>query len=183
MTNNIMDDKKLVTQILQGQEKSLRFFYKTYKPRLLNFIKNKIANENDAEEILQDVLLASLDAMRDFSYRSSLFTFICSIANHKVIDFYRRKKIKDIVFSRITNLEPLISTLFGPEESLDEELLRQKIKETFKVLAPRYRQILHLKYIYGLSVMEIAQKLSISFKSAESQLFRARRAFVLAYTT
>ncbi len=178
-----MNDQKLVNQILQGQEKSLRYFYKTYQPRLLNFIKNKIANEKDAEEILQDVLLASLDAMRDFSYRSSLFTFICSIANHKVIDFYRRKKIKDVVFSRITNIEPLISTLFGPEESLDEELLRQKIKETFRILDPRYRQILHLKYIYGLSVIEIAQKLSISFKSAESQLFRARRAFTLAYST
>lgn len=176
-----MTDKELVAQILAGSEKSLRFFYRLYQPRLLSFIKAKIANSDDAEEILQDVLLATLEALRDFSFKSSLYTFICSIANHKVIDFYRKKKIKNIVFSRLPDVEPLISTLLGPEDLLDEELLKQKIKQTFISLTPKYRRILQLKYVYGFSVFEIAQKLSISFKSAESQLFRARRAFVLAY--
>lgn len=177
-----MQDKKLVAQILKGDEKALRYFYRTYQPRLSTFIKAKIANEKDSEEILQDVLLATLEALRDFSFRSSLFTFICSIANHKVIDFYRRKKIKSIVFSRLPDVEPLISTFFGPEDSLDEELLKQKIKQTFRSLAPKHSRILKLKYIYGYTVEEIAEKLSISFKSAESQLFRARRAFALAYS-
>lgn len=171
----------MVSQILQGDEKALRYFYKVYQPRLLTFIRNKIANEKDAEEILQDVLLAAIEALRDFSFRSSLFTFICSIAHHKVVDFYRRKKIKDVVFSRLPDVEPLVSTFFGPEESLDEVLLKEKIRETFDNIAPKYRTILKLKYIYGFSVFEIAKKLSISFKSAESQLFRARRAFVVAY--
>lgn len=177
-----MDDEKLVSQILTGNEKTLRHFYHKYQPRIATFIKNKIANEKDAEEIIQDTLLACLEALRDFSFKSSLFTFICSIANHKVIDFYRRKKLKAVVFSRIPDVEPLISTIFGPEESLDEELLKQKIKQTFENIAPKYRRILKLKYIYGFTVTEIARKLSMSFKSAESQLFRARRAFVLAYS-
>lgn len=176
-----MDDKKLTSQILAGNERVLRYFYRTYKPRLYNFIKSKIANEDDAEEILQDTLLATIEALRDFSFRSTLFTFIASIANHKIIDFYRRKKIKAVVFSRLPDVEPLVSTLFGPEESLDEELLKQKIKQTFDSITPKYRQILKLKYIYGFSVSEIAKKLSVSFKSAESQLFRARQAFVFAY--
>ncbi|MBI3380209.1 RNA polymerase sigma factor [Candidatus Gottesmanbacteria bacterium] len=176
-----MDDKQLVTQILKGNEKALRYFYDKYQPRLLTFITNKIANEKDAEEILQDSLLAALEALRDFSFRSSLFTYICSIANHKVIDFYRRRKIKAIVFSKIPDVEPLISTLFGPEKLLDEALLKQKIKQTFRNITPRYSKILKLKYVYGYTVSEIARKLSISFKSAESQLFRARQEFALAY--
>lgn len=177
-----MEDKELVMEILGGNEKALKFFYGAYRGRLFTFIKNKIANENDAEEILQDVLLATIEALRDFSFRSSLLTFICSIANHKVIDFYRRKKIKNVVFSRLPDVEPLISTFFGPEEQLDEQLLKQKIHQTFQNITPKYRKILQLKYVYGFSVSEIAQKLSISFKSAESQLFRARRAFVMAYS-
>lgn len=177
-----MDDKKIVFQILAGNKRALRYFYNAYKPRLYSFIKSKIADEADAEEILQDTLLATIEALRDFSFRSRLFTFIFSIANHKVIDFYRRKKIKTVVFSRLPDVEPLVSTLFGPEESLDEELLKQKIKLAFGSITPKYRQILKLKYIYGFSVTEIAEKLSISFKSAESQLFRARQAFALAYS-
>src|SRR3989344_8660593 len=175
------NEKQLVDQILKSNERSLRFFYRHFQPRLLTYIKNKIADCADAEEILQDTLLATIEGLRDFAFRSSLFTFICSIANHKIIDFYRRKKIKNIVFSKLGDIETLLSNLIGPEDSYDAELLRQKIKATFKNLTPNYRVILRLKYIYGYSVEEIARKLSISFKSAESQLFRARKAFAAVY--
>lgn len=176
MSNNL-PEKKLVEEIIQGNERVLKQFYHHYYPSLLNYILRKVADKNDAEEILQDTLLATIDALRDFSFKSSLFTFICSVANHKVIDFYRKKKIKKIVFSKFVEIEPLLSTIFGPEEVLNEELLKQKIKTTFARISPRYTLILKLKYTYGFSVDEIARKLSISYKSVESQLFRARRAF------
>ena len=96
----MIDEKKLVVQILEGNEKSLRKFFRHFQPRLFTFISNKIADQNDAEEILQDTLLATLEGLRDFAFRSSLFTFICSIASHKVIDFYRKKKVKRIAFSK-----------------------------------------------------------------------------------
>ncbi|MBI2611610.1 RNA polymerase sigma factor [Candidatus Gottesmanbacteria bacterium] len=177
-----MKDKALVEGILKGDETSLRQFYTLYKPRLTSYIKRKISNPEDAEEVLQDTFIATLDALRDFTYQSSLYTYICSIANHKTIDFYRKKKLKNIVFSQAPEIESLVATLTGPEEKLDEELLKTKIHDTFQKISPRYRKILTLKYIHGYSVVEIAQKLSISFKSAESQLFRARRAFILAYS-
>lgn len=181
MTNIKIDEKKIVASILRGDEKALKIFYNHFYPRLSSYIKNKIGDENDAEEILQDTFLATLEGLRDFSFRSALFTYICGITNHKVIDYYRKKKIKNIVFSRIPDVEPLISTILGPESALDDELLRQKIKVTFKMITPKYSIILKLKYVYGYSVGEIARKLAISFKSAESQLFRARRAFEIAY--
>ena len=181
MPKYTLDEHKIITEILAGKEKALRLFYRHFQPSLFTFIKHRINNENDVEEILQDTFLATIEALRDFSFRSSLFTFICSIANHKIIDFYRKKKIKSILFSRIIEVEPLLVSLLGPENEFDETLLRQKIKETFSNLAPKYSLILRLKYIYGYSVSEIAQKLSISFKSAESQLFRARRAFASSF--
>ncbi|MCL4338412.1 sigma-70 family RNA polymerase sigma factor [Patescibacteria group bacterium] len=178
----MMSEKEIINGILHGNEKTLRFFYLYYQPRLGAYLKNKVSNEEDAEEILQDTLLATIEGLRDFAFRSSLFTFICSIANHKVIDYYRKKKIKNVVFSHIPDIEPLIATLSGPEDDFNDQLLKQKIIATFRKIAPRYSLILKLKYVYGYSVEEIARKLSISFKSAESQLFRARRAFELAYS-
>lgn len=183
MTNRTFDERQIVSEILSGNEKSLRFFYLHFARSLKSYISKKIANSEDVEEILQDTLLATIEAMRDFSFRSSLFTFICAIANHKIIDFYRRKKIKNIVFSRFEEIEPLLTTLFGPEDALDEELLRAKIKETYRKISPNYQLIIKLKYVYGYSVSEIACKLTVSFKSAESQLFRARRAFAQAFST
>ncbi|HKZ45533.1 MAG TPA: RNA polymerase sigma factor [archaeon] len=182
MRKRTINEGRIVSEVLKGNENALREFIHHFQSPLYSYILRRINDRSDAEEVMQDTLLATVEGFRDFSFRSSLFTFICSIANHKIIDFYRKRKIKQIVFSRLEGIEPLLSTLLGPEEALDEEMLRQKIHQTFDALAPKYRQILKLKYVYGYSVEEIAAQLSISFKSAESTLFRARRAFVLAYS-
>jgi len=181
MKRRTIDEKALVNGILAGNERALHQFYSHFYPSLFTFITRKINNPQDAEEILQDTLFAVLDCLRDFAFKSSLFTFICSIANHKIIDFYRKKKIKKIVFSKFEDIEPFLGGLFGPEQILDEQILKQNIKNTFRKLSPSYQLILKLKYIYGYSVEEIAQKLTITFKSAESQLFRARKAFILNF--
>ena len=175
-------EKELVEGILSGSEKSLRIFYGECKPKLTNFIRQRVSNEKDLEELVQATFMAALEAFRDFTYRSSLYTFLCAIAKRKVIDFYRRKKLKRIIFSQMPAIEPLLSILTTPEDKLDEKLLTQKIEETLNALSPQYRRLLQLKYIEGWSVTKIAQEMTISFKSAESKLFRARQAFVAAYT-
>ena len=181
MKNSKLEDKYLVHQILKGDERALNHFYKHFYPSLFTFISKKINEPQDIEEILQDTLFATLDGLRDFAFKSSLFTFMCSVAYHKIVDFYRKKKIKKIVFSQFESIEPLLRQLFGPEEAFDEQILKQKIDITLKKLSPSYQLIIKLKYIYGFSVEEIAKKLAITFKGAESQLFRARKAFVLHY--
>jgi RNA polymerase sigma-70 factor, ECF subfamily len=181
MIKKTINEKEIIDGILKGDESSLRIFYRHFKPSLSTFIRNRVSNEKDAEEILQDTLFDTIEGLRDFGFRCRLFTFICSIANHKIIDFYRRKKIKSIIFSRSKSIEPMLMTLLGPENVLDDALLRQNIESTFRKISPTYQKILKLKYIYGYSVGEIANKLSISFKSCESHLFRARKAFAAAY--
>ncbi len=176
-----MRDSALVTSILSGDRRALMGFYQAYAPRLGRYIKTKVANDGDSEEILQDTLFAFLEALRDFSGKSSVQTFLYSICSHKIVDYYRRKKIVHVVFSKMPQLELLVSPLLGPEEELDTTLLKEKIRAVLARLLPQHRQILLFKYMDNLSVQEIAQKLTITFKSAESQLFRARKAFVAAF--
>lgn len=174
----MMTDSELIQKILSRDRRAMHAFYVAYAPRLRSFIRTKVANPQDAEEILQDSLFSFLEAIRDFESRASLKTFLFSITSHKIIDFYRRKKLKQVVFSRLPYLEELISPVLNPEEELDVTQFREKVTNTFSRLLPRYRQILTLKYLDNVSVREIARKLAISFKGAESRLFRARKAFV-----
>ncbi len=86
--------------------------------------------------------------------------------------------MRHAVFSQMPQLAALVSPLMNPEEELDATLVREKIHSVLSRLLPRYRQILVLKYLEGHSVEEIATKLTLTFKSVESQLFRSRKAFV-----
>jgi len=175
---HVASDQKIIEKILSRDRKTLLIFYRRYAPKLSRFIAGKVANPEDAEEVLQDTLYAFLEAIRDFQGQSTLQTFLFSICQHKVVDYYRRKKLKHAVFSQMPQLEALISPLVSPEEELDAVLVKEKIHAVLGRLLPRHRQILILKYFDGLSVGEIAGRLAMTFKSVESQLFRARKAFV-----
>lgn len=176
-------EKKLLTEILKGDQRALWQFYKTYVPRISLFIKRKIQNSKDAEETLQDSLFAFLEALRDFNGGCSLYTFIYAIAKRKVVDYYRRQKIKKVLFSQLPAFENLILQLETPEEEFDKKQIRVKIRRTFDMIRPLYKKILIMKYLDNLSVKQIAKQLSVSFKSAESTLFRARKSFAKVYSS
>ncbi len=172
-----------IHDILAGDEQALREFARAYSPKVFGFIRKKVGQDADAEEILQDTLLAGLEGLRDFGGRCTLSTYLCAIARHKVIDYYRRRKLKQIVFSQLPEeVLPVLSAFLGPEGAFDAHEVQERIALVFQKLRPRYRQILVLKYIEDRSVKEIAQELAITTKSAESTLFRARVAFATSYS-
>ncbi len=176
-----MTDQELIEKILTRDRRALYKFYRSFVPKVERWIKLKITNPRDAEEVLQDALFACLEGLRDFTGRSSLQTYLFAIAQHKVVDYYRRKKFKTLVFSQLPEPEELVSSLAGPEEHLNQIFLTGKLRRVFRLLLPHYERILKLKYQDGLSASEIAAKLALTLKSVESQLFRARKAFVEAF--
>ncbi len=181
----MIGDQLLLQGILSHDRRAVIRFYNHYSPKLLKFIRQRVRDECDVEEIAQDTLYAFLEGARDFSGKSSLYTYLCAIASHKIVDFYRKKRLKKIVFSQLPQgIEVLISELVSdPQKIMESGLIRSKITQIFRKLAPIHARILHLKYIEGRSVEEISRLLNISFKSVESGLFRARRAFVKLYIT
>jgi len=152
-------------------------------PRLKKYIFFKVSDPYEAEEILQETLIASHESFPFFKGKSSFFTWLCAIANHETADFYRKKKIKTFLFSRLPWLENLVSEALGPEQELLKKEFEQKVKRTLSGLNEGYREVLRLKYYQGLRVIEIAKSLNESTKAIESRLGRARKAFAEAFTT
>lgn len=176
-----MDDRILISGIIAKDRRSLDRFYTRFAPALERFIAAKVSDPHDAQDILQDTLFAFLEGLRDFSFRSSLTTYLYSICNHKVIDFYRRRKFRHLVFSQIRGLEEMVSPFISPEDTLDGKIVAARIEQSLSRILPRYRRLLIAKYGENRSASFIADQFSISVKSVESALFRARKAFVRAF--
>lgn len=152
-------------------------FYNEYFFGLKKFISKKIDNLDDVEEITHDVLMAGFNSRSTFNHKSSEFSWLCGIAKHKVIDFYRKKKLKTIIFGNLPVLEEVADKALGPEgEGLKNEL-KTEIKLMLKDIGKGYGKILRLKYVEGFRVEEIAKTLCISVKAAESRLIRAKIKF------
>lgn len=155
---------------------------KETRKRLVRFVEQKVAYE-EVEEIVQETLLAAWDSLPLFKQKSSLFTWVCGIARHEIADYYRKRKIKQIVFSKLPFLREIVDKALGPELAYQELETKRKILKTLKSLSEGYSQILRLKYVEGLSMKEMANKLKISVKAVESRLSRARSAFRKEYAT
>jgi len=149
--------------------------------KLKKFIASKVSNPEEAEEIFGETLVSATECLGLYSGKSSFFTWLCGIAKHEIADFYRKKKIKTILFSRLPWLENLASEALGPEQILLRKEAIKRTKRTLKNLSEGYQQVLRLKYYQGLSVKEIAHQLNETVKAIESRLTRARKAFAKAF--
>lgn len=155
--------------------------YRQYGERLRRFICQRVDDEHDVAEILQETMLAAWESSARFRGKSAFFTWLCGIAKHEIADFYRKKKIKTLLFSRFPWLESLASQALGPEQALLKKELGAKVWRVMGRLSEGYQQVLRLKYYHGLTVEEIAAKLNETVKAVESRLFRARKAFAQVF--
>lgn len=175
------NNETLIKRVIANDDRATTQLYWRFIPHLRRFFKGRITNRKDAEEVVHDTFLSVLDALPSFDGRSKLLTWIIGVAKHELVDYYRRKRIKKMLFSRFPFLEKLVDQALGPQLALEEKQLKQRILKTFQILSEGYAQILRLKYVEGLSVAEIAQTLEVSYKAAESRLTRARLAFQKAF--
>jgi RNA polymerase sigma factor (sigma-70 family) len=152
-------------------------FYKRYYLGVRKFVSQKIDDEGVAEELTNDIMMAAIMCRSNFSGRSNEFSWICGIAKHKIIDYYRKKKLKTILFSASPIFEEGADKALTPERDVLKNELKEEIKKTFKELSKGYKDILRLKYIEGMKISEIAQNLKLTIKAVESKLIRAKKKF------
>jgi RNA polymerase sigma-70 factor (ECF subfamily) len=151
------------------------------RAKLVKFIGRKVGDPADVEDIVQETMLAIFDSLPLYQGKSRFLTWVYGIAKHEIADFYRKKKIKQVVFSRLPFLKDLVSEALGPELEYQEIEAKTRILKTLKKLSEGYSRVLRLKYIDGLTMDQIAQQLNLTVKAVESRLTRARLAFQKIY--
>lgn len=172
---------KDIKMLLQGMPEDIEAFYLNHKKKVFTYLVHKLPTKEDAEEILQDVFLEALDSLVFFEAKSSLDTWLHSIAHHKVVDFYRKRKIKSFVLSKFPFLNMYAQEVSEPEFQFEKNKVRDTIEKTLCKVSANYRQILKMHYEEDLPVKQIALELNLSFKATESLLYRARKDFIKKY--
>ncbi len=178
---SIPDDRTLVSQLIQKDTQALYWVYKTYQKDLRHFVSSRLSEKQQVDEIVQDIFIQFLEGLRDFRFQCSVKTFLFTLARNKIIDSIRKKKMAHIVFSKLPDFVVDSLGTVTLDQDWEQRDLEEKLARTFALLPHDYRFVLRLKYMEQKSVQEIAAQLVRSFKSTESMLFRARKAFMTAF--
>src|SRR5690606_32416078 len=128
------------------------------------YVYKKVSDPQDVEEIVQDTFLGFLDALPLFQGKSSLWTFLVSIARHEIADYYRKKYAK-----RALKLVPFIDKGYT-QDLLTPKETRANFNAALRKILPEEQKLILWKYEQKLSVKQIAKKLDVSTKAAESRI-------------
>jgi RNA polymerase sigma-70 factor (ECF subfamily) len=171
----------LIQRILSGDTQATLLLYRQYAPRIDLYLKKKLPREEDVKEILNDVFLEAIDSLPMLKKEENLNAWLYRIAHNKIVDFYRKKKIKSILLSQVPFLDFVASEIHQPEFQFEKNKVRDHIETTLKHLSKKYQQILRLHYEENIPIKDIAVIFNLSFKATESLLFRARKSFKETY--
>ena len=181
-----LDDKKLSRRLLAGDARAFDQFFDENFARLYRFALARLdGDEDEARDVAQETFCKAFERLDSYRGEASLYGWMCQICRNAIVDRGRRLARRPqhvTLLEDETAIRSILEFLAGPAREEPEALARRGellrlIQATLDCLPSRYGDVLEWKYVDGLSVAEIASRLSVSPKAAESALTRARNAF------
>ena len=178
-------DRRLVRRLLSGDERAFDEFFEGHFPGLYRFALTRLSHDEDAaEEVAQATVCKAITKLATYRGEAALFTWLCTFCRHEISSYFRRNKLMTRRVDLIEDtpevrsaLESLGEMFEGPEKALDRAEIGRLVQVALDQLPSHYGSALEWKYLEGLPVKEIASRLKLSPKAAESLLTRAREAF------
>lgn len=192
MTEAATDERGLVGRMRAGEEEAFHQFFEDHFSRLYRFALARLGRDaGAAEDIVQVTLCKAVAGLKGYRFESALFTWMCTICRHEIAAYYDRQGRRPEPVSLIEDtpevraaLETLAATGTGdPEIQMQRQDVARLVQVTLDALPSSYGDALEWKYVHGLSVKEIAERLNLGMKAAESLLTRAREAFRGGFAT
>jgi len=140
--------------------------YNTYHDRLIRYIKKKVDNPHQAEDICQDVFLKIQKNIGTLKNEIKIEPWIFKIAKFTVIDFYRLKKADP--------LPNVIQSNVQTEKDIVVAQGLEAIKTIIETLPEKYALVLQLFKIQKLTAQEIATETGLSISAVKSRLLRGK---------
>jgi RNA polymerase sigma-70 factor (ECF subfamily) len=165
-------DFELVKRFLEGDQSSFNRLINKYQQKIYWHARRMTGSHLDADEVVQEVLLVLYNKLKDFQFKSSLYTWIYKITSTRSINFLNKRK-----FKKILSFEDINTAEIGSKEDIINDIdTKDKIKKLdqfLQTLPAKQREIFILRNIDGLSYEEISKITGKSIGGLKSNYFHA----------
>jgi RNA polymerase sigma-70 factor (ECF subfamily) len=166
-------DEYLARQAQQGDREAFLQLYDRYLNKVYNRVKSRIPPQY-AEDVTQEVFIALVRSLNHFELRSRFGTWLYTIVNRQIADFYRqRSRYSSHQVVSLDQAEYLADESSHSPDHNDELLVVQK---ALNDLPEHYQEVILSRFADGLSFAEIAKQRGLSLEAAKSLYRRAIQA-------
>jgi len=174
LTNVAASDKELVRRC-QTDHAAFEELLRRYKRAIFAYAMASTGSRPDAEEVTQDVFVKVYRAAHRFNSRYRFTTWLYTIAANTCKNKLRsRGRRKNLSLDREDAPVIPVSHEASPLDAYRKNLEIGQVRNAINELPPRYREVLFLRYVEGLSYKQIAEVLGLSLGNVEARIFRGK---------
>jgi RNA polymerase sigma-70 factor (family 1) len=165
--------EKLSLRLKNGEKEAFQELFNLYAPKIYRFAMAYLKNKPNAEELVQDVFMKIWEKRENLDPKQNIKAYLFKIAVNTIYDFIRKMNLEKAFadFSK-NNFQPGAESLWN--EVIWNEMLT-KLDSLVAQMPEQRRKIFVLSKEDGLSNQEIAEKLNLSKRTVENQLYRGIR--------
>jgi RNA polymerase sigma-70 factor, ECF subfamily len=155
------------------RDTSLEILMEAYGEEIIRLCYTYVKNWSIAEDVTQEVFLTVYKKQSQFKKRSSIKTWIYTIAINKCKDYLRTWHHKNTILSEFVS-KFIKSNQVSVEEQVTQLEEQTELTAMVMELPLKYREVVLLHYYKDFSIKEISQLLGCKESTIKSRLFRAR---------
>ncbi|MEM9575772.1 MAG: RNA polymerase sigma factor [Pseudomonadota bacterium] len=169
-----MDDIDLVTQIAAGDKRAMHALYLKYNDAIFAFALSRAGNADLASDCVHDTMLDVWRSATRFAGRSSVKTWLFSIARNKLVDALR-KRGKHSYVDEVPEVE---DTAPNPEAAAIAAAERARLHHCLEGLSGPQRSAVRLAFLEDLSYPEVAEIEDVPLGTIKTRIHHAKQALM-----
>ena len=172
-----MDEALRKQWLMAEQDQRISETIDREKTRLRNFIRKRVADQGDAEDILQEVFYELVEAYRLMKPIEQVGAWLFRVARNRITDLFRKKKPELLMNEsavtedgEVLTLEELLpSPDAGPEAAYARTVLLDELEDTLEELPYEQREVFLAHEIEGRSFKDLAAETGLSVNTLLSR--------------
>lgn len=170
---SLLSDQALLKAIASGAVWAMESLYQRYSRSLYSLVYRMVANQQVAEELLQDVFLAVWRSAASYSPQiSTVRNWLFSITHHRTIDYLRRLRCQSTIQEVLLEEIELHESITSPD-TWDEAWRSVKsshVQAALMKIPPEQRLVIELAYFQGYTHTEIAEGMQIPLGTVKGRM-------------
>jgi RNA polymerase sigma-70 factor (ECF subfamily) len=174
MARETSSDVNLINRIAAGDKLAMQTLFARHRTFVYRWLLGFVSNDETlAEDLLNEVFFDVWRQADRFEGRSSVSTWLMSIARFKALSARRRRWV-DLELSE--EIETSIADpADDPEVALQEKHRSELLRRALRRLSSEHRKIIDLVYYHEKSIAECAEILGIPAATVKTRMFYARK--------
>ncbi|MFI5274873.1 MAG: sigma-70 family RNA polymerase sigma factor [Ktedonobacterales bacterium] len=170
---NDESESSLVERAIQRDPEAFTALYGLYFDRIYRYVRMRVGNQPDAEDLTATVFLRAWHAIDRFTprHQASFAGWLFKLAHSLVVDSYRR--VRDAVSLDDGLATGLNERLPSAEAELEWRLTIAELHQALKALTDEQREVVALRFVEGLSAREVGDIMGKPEGAVRGMQFRA----------